>query len=135
MKFWILGIMAALVLLASCAVRTPEQETAHDDRQYRKVLDSYWRDLKPGTSREEVQDYLRSRNTTFSYATGKTPYAFEDEVYLREEVRPWLCGSAYVLIVFVFDPPPGPHRLDETFAAKKDDTLTEIHVRKMVDCP
>jgi hypothetical protein len=39
------------------------------------------------------------------------------------------------LIVFVFDPPPGPHRLDETFAAKKDDTLTEIHVRKMADCP
>jgi hypothetical protein len=111
MKFWVLGIMAALVLLASCAVRTPEQETAHDDRQYRKVLDSYWRDLKPRTSGEEVQDYLRSR------------------------VRPWLCGSAYVLIVFVFDPPPGPHRLDETFAAKKDDTLTEIHVRKMADCP
>jgi hypothetical protein len=55
MKFWVLGIMAALVLLASCAVRTPEQETAHDDRQYRKVLDSYWRDLKPRTSGEEAR--------------------------------------------------------------------------------
>src|SRR5271154_7500628 len=49
MKFWIVVMEVALFVLTGCgALRTPEQQTAHDDAPYREASSPYTRDLNPG---------------------------------------------------------------------------------------
>lgn len=128
-----------LCLFAGCAVRTPEQQTKHDDAQYNSALSPYQRDLKPGVSRKQVEDYLRSRNIPFGHSCCAAPnrayfdYAEDDSIQLREEVRPWPCGSAYVYIAFVFIP-QRPFTGGAVNRASEGDTLTGIHIWKIIDC-
>lgn len=127
-----------LSLFAGCAVRTPEQQTKHDDAHYDSALSPYLRDLKPGVSRKQVEDYLRSRNIPFGYGCCAAPnrayydYAEDDSIQLREEVRPWPCGTTDVYIAFVFKPQQ-PYT-GGVFRASERDTLTGIHIWKIIDC-
>lgn len=103
------------------------------------------RDLKPGVSRKEVEDYLRARNIEFGHAccaatilnsySANRPLvdAFDDWVPLRGEKRPWPCGTADVYIAFEFNrlqPSIGSKRI----AANDTDTLEGIHILKTYDC-
>jgi hypothetical protein len=146
MNFWTFSMSAAaLCLLVGCAVRTPEQRTQHDDTHYKPALRPYVRDLKPGMTRNEIEDYLNSRNISFGHGCRaameqKTNapnqayyYAMDDWIELREEVRPWPCGTADVYIAFAFD----PERPYTSFADNRinpDDALTGIHIFKIFDC-
>lgn len=135
MNCWSFSLLAALCLLAGCAARTPEQQTKHDDAHYSSAVSPYLRDLKPGASRKEVEDYLRARNIKFIHAccagTGVVT-ADDDWIPLREEKRPWPCGTAYVYIAFEFKrllPYNGPR-----FAPDDTDILEGIHILKSYDC-
>ena len=147
-------VIAALGLIAGCAVRTPEQQSRHDDAHYSSSLSAYLRDLKPGVGRKEVEDYLRARNVVFQHAccaatilrsySPNRPHvnAPDDWIPLREEKRPWPCGTAYVYITFEFDRlqlsgpagPSVPSHPSELIAAKDTDTLEGIHILKTYDC-
>jgi len=140
MNYWSLSLVAALLLLAGCAVRTPEQQTKHDDVHYSSARSPYLRDLKPGASRKEVEDYLRARNIKFTHACCAATYlnshlsnrAFDDWIPLRDETRPWPCGTADVSIAFVFKhllPDNGPR-----FTSDDTDILEGIHIYKVYDC-
>jgi hypothetical protein len=137
MKHWTLSVIAALCLLAGCAARTPEQQIRHDDVKYGSALSVYQRDLKPGASRKEVEDYLRGRNISFSQmCCWIAPHAsrtLDDMVFLRTEHRPWPCGTADVYIGFVFDDQPNQLHTRK-FEADDADTLVGIHILKMMDC-
>ncbi len=145
LKLRMFSAIATLCLLAGCAVRTPEQESRHDDAQYSSALSAFLRDLKPGVSRKEVEDYLHTRNLEFARAccaatilNSYTPNralmdAYDDWVPLREEWRPWPCGGAYVYIAFEFKGLQ-PHSSSRRIAADDRDTLEGIHILKMNDC-
>lgn len=138
-------MMAALFLLAGCAARTPEQQTRHDDTHYNSALSPYVRDLKLGVSRKEVEDYLRSKNISFQHgccaAMGQKTnapnqgyfYAMDTNIELREEVRPWPCGTAYVYIAFEFNP-ERPYTEGTAVRVSEKDTLSGVHIWKMFDC-
>lgn len=139
-NYWSFSLVAGLCLLAGCAARTPEQQTEHDDVHYSSALSPYLRDLKPGASRKEVEDYLRARNIEFAHgccaASSRNSHppvdADVDSITLREEKRPWPCGTADVYIAFEFKRLPqhnGPR-----FAPDDTDILEGIHILKSYDC-
>ena len=137
MKHRTVRAIAVFCLLAGCAVRTPEQQTRHDDAKYASTLNPYERDLKAGLSRKEVEDYFRARNIPFSrmccVVTPHTYRTLDDIIELRTENRPWPCGTEYVYIGFQFGHPEDqPHTVRS--GADDTDTLVGIHIFKMVDC-
>lgn len=145
LNFRMFPVISTLILLVGCAVRTPEQQSKHDDAHYSSALSPYLRDLKPGVSRKEVEDYLNAKRIKFGRgccaATTLNSYTpnralvdtLDDWVPLREEMRPWPCGTADVSIAFEFKrtrPNNGTRRLE----VDDSDTLQEIHIMKSIDC-
>jgi len=141
LKLGTLSAISTLYLLVGCAIRTPEQQTKHDDAHYSFVLSPYLRDLKPGVSRREVEDYLHTRNIEFrsgccaamefhSYDPNRPrANASEDWVRLPDEKPPWPCGYASFYIIFEFKrlrPSSAPERI----AANDTDTLEGVHILK-----
>ncbi len=137
MKHLTVLAVAGLCLLAGCAARTPEQQMRHDDVKYGSELSSYQRDLKPGVSRKEVENYFRDRNIPFSRMCCVTTHhaygSLDDIVFLRIENHPWPCGTEYVDIGFVFDEQQNQPYTRQSMADPTD-TLVGIHVLRTVDC-
>jgi hypothetical protein len=132
---------AALCFLAGCAARRAGQQIQHDDAHYGSALRSYLSDLKPGVSRKEVEDYFRARSISFSrgndHYTNRSSPAFDlsypDIIGLREETRPWPCGSSDVYVVFKFTG-HRPYSGVGNIEADDTDTLESIHIWKIYDC-
>jgi hypothetical protein len=134
-------VTAVLCFLVGCAARTPDQQVQNDDAHYASTLKPYLSDLKPGASRKTVEEYFRARNISFSHENdhfvASPPDVFDraysDVIALRQETRPWPCGSSNVYIIFSFtgtQPYSGLGHIEASDA----DTLRSIHISKIYDC-
>jgi hypothetical protein len=99
MKRWLVWLIPAAVLTVVLAARYMNQETARKRREigYADALKSYSEALHPGMTRKNVEDYLRSKNTKFTWiftafgARGVSQTA--DIVKIGEKAAPWFCNE------------------------------------------
>jgi hypothetical protein len=110
MTRWLILLVAAAILISAIVVRSSSRAAARRKREtyYTDALKAYSDALHPGMMRKDVEEYLRSRNTQFTWiwtafgGRGETQYA--DVVKIGEEAAPWYCSEAYVYIAFEFLP-------------------------------
>jgi hypothetical protein len=73
---------------------------------YRGALKAYSAALHSGMTRKDVEDYLRSKNTRFTWAWtafgGRKESQYADLVKIGEESAPWYCSEANVYVAFEF---------------------------------
>jgi hypothetical protein len=94
---------------------------------YHLALQSYSDALKPGTTRKDVETYLRQQSATFrNQCCIDTPGsdAWDDLVKIGEESPPWYCGEHNVYIAFSFDAVE-PHKVPQ---ANDSDTLRRVQI-------
>jgi hypothetical protein len=110
MRRWPILLIVIAVLIAALAVRKITRDAARRKREigYALALKAYSRALHPGMTRKEIEEYLRSRNTQFSWIFtafgGRRESQYADIVKIGEEAAPWYCREAYVYVAFEFVP-------------------------------
>lgn len=93
------------------------------------TLDAYSKALRPGMTRKEVEEYLRSQNTHFD--RDFTAYGGRRESQgadLVEITACWFCGE-FVSVALEFAPVNQPRRLEDT------DILQRIELYRVTDGP
>jgi hypothetical protein len=73
---------------------------------YQRTLDSYLHSVRIGSSRKQVEDFLKSRNVSFGqiYAVEAPSTADDDIVQVGTEESPfWYCGRFEIFVAFEFD--------------------------------
>jgi hypothetical protein len=74
----------------------------------RAALLKYSRGLAPGVTRKEIEEYLRTRHTSFNRRCCIESHdTFSDLVIVAEEEAPWYCSAWPIYVAFVFALPPG----------------------------
>jgi hypothetical protein len=110
MKRGLILLIGAAVLMSALAVRSSIRAAAKRKREvgYAVALKTYLEALHPGMARSDVEAYLRSRSTQFSWVYtafgGRRESQYADVVKIGEETAPWYCGEAYVYVAFEFTP-------------------------------
>jgi hypothetical protein len=104
------------------------------DAVYQSALQSYSEVLAPGTTRKNVEDYLRAKGVSFFQEGGAVSTddgAFADLAKIGKEKHPWYCSEHAVYLAFHFTAvqPPGHSRAPETDALK---SITIYH--QLEDC-
>lgn len=94
---------------------------------YQSALQSYSEVLAPGTTRKNVEDYLRAKGVSFFQEGGAVSTddgAFADLAKIAKEKHPWYCSEYAVYLAFHYTavPLPGHSRASET------DTLKSITI-------
>jgi hypothetical protein len=127
--------MLVLSLLAlsfiGIGVRYAWKKQAKQKREigYQSALRSYSEVLKPGMTREEVENYLRTKNTEFRHMcciNGEIAKGvWDDLTKVGEEDAPWYCGEHNVYIAFQFT---SHKRQEGTWEAHPTDVLKSITV-------
>jgi hypothetical protein len=111
MSRWVSVILAALIVATTALVVSGHAKSVAKKKReidYQSALQKYSRAIKPGSGRTEVENYLRSRNTAFTWAY--TAYGARKEsqnadlVKIGQEAPPWYCSEAYVYVAFEFSP-------------------------------
>jgi hypothetical protein len=122
------AILAALIVVTTAlAFSGHAKSLAKRKREtgYQSVLQKYSREIRPGSRRAEVENYLRSTNTAFTWMF--TAYGARKEsqnadlVKIGEEVPPWFCSESYVYVAFEFSP-------SGTLAQTSSDVLERIEL-------
>lgn len=127
MKRWLLMLIALVFVLAAVAVRSSVRTMARRKREigYKVELRTYSEAFHPGITRKELEDYLRSRNTNFSWTYtafgGRTESQYADLVKIGEETAPWYCSEEYVYVAFEFSGV-------ETYKQNDSDVLERIEI-------
>lgn len=94
---------------SSCMTPWAKHATERRERTYQSVLRAYKDDLKFGTSRTEVEAYLKSKNAgiehTCSPGCSDDPAAtaMPDYVLLGKGSPPWYCSAELVFLDLQFD--------------------------------
>lgn len=108
---------------------------------YQQALRSYDQMLKPGTSRKDVEDYLRARNTSFEHMCCvdverlSDRASWDDLVKIGQEKPPWFCSENYVYIAFQFidhNPPTGIGQTTGDWTADDLDTLKSVSIYRQL---
>ena len=136
MRRWLLPIALLLIVTLSVVsvvvVRHRWAKRAQEAREasYQSAQRAYSEVFKPGMSRKQVEDYLRSRNVAFHQMCCSDDKefpkgAYDDYVKIGQEEAPWFCSESNVYIDFHFiHPQPNPVRFD----AEDSDTLKTISI-------
>jgi len=127
---WLLPTVALVITITvSALVLSHTRAEAKRERElgYRAALRAYSNDLKPGLTRREVEDYLRTRNARFTNicCVGKENY-YADLFKIGEERAPWYCSEGYVYVAFEFSAVE-KHDL-ASFFAKDSDVLKQVEI-------
>jgi hypothetical protein len=89
-----------------------EQEDA-----YQAVLRSYSNHFKSGSTRKDVEGYLRARSVTFQQRSAES-----DLFLVGKGTHDWVCSEKYDYLVFHF----APAKQGEAWKAQDEDILTRI---------
>jgi hypothetical protein len=68
---------------------------------YRSALRSYSNNLKPGTPRRDVENYLRAKGAPITQMGGRSGRS--DLTKIGKEDAPWYCSEYNVYVMFKFD--------------------------------
>jgi hypothetical protein len=139
MRRWLLPIVLLLVVaLAALSMRHFSQERVQQKREaaYQSALRSFSKDLRPGMTRKEVEDYLRARNVKFRqmccvdanerFSTN----VYDDLAKIGQEDAPWVCNEKNVYVAFQFI---GPERNSLGPVADASDTLRAISIYRWLE--
>jgi hypothetical protein len=126
MKRGLILLIGAAVLISALAVRSNIRTAAAKRKReigYAVALKTYSEALHPGMTRRDVEAYLRSRNTQFSWVYtaygGRRESQYADTVKIGEEASPWYCSEAYVYIAFEFTPAGDVHSQSDSDALQR----------------
>lgn len=131
MKSW-RRLLVVLLALSVClfSIRYVSKLRAQKRRAltYQAALEPYSQALRPGMTREEVEDYLRANNAPLYHMCCVKPKGSSDGAYDRltkvgQEEVPWFCSQNNIYIAFLFT---GPKRVATT--ADASDRLTSIEL-------
>ena len=106
-----MAMLASLLVVAiGLAISGHAKSVAKKKRAtgYQSALQRYSREIKLGSTRAEVENYLRSRNAAFTWMYtaygGRKESQNADVVKVGEEAPPWFCSESYVYVAFEFSP-------------------------------
>ena len=105
MRRWRLPIIyLVLVVLAAVAIRHIWKKHEEKKREifYQSVLHSYSEDLKPGMTREQVENFLRAKKDQFQQVCCDRG-SYSDLIKIGQEDAPWYCSENNIYIAFQFN--------------------------------
>ena len=127
MRFRLPSILIGVAFAsASGACAESAQLVQRREAGYQVQLAAYTAALKPGTTRTEVEAYLRTNGKEFhqTCCMGKWKNAYDDLTKIGQERHPWYCSAHTVYIGFEFVS-GGSHEFPE---AHDSDTLKGIQI-------
>lgn len=128
-RFWIAALLATASLPTACYVHGKIRFTINQ-RTVKAAQLKYSEALKPGTSREDVENYLKARGTAFGQrwpGADMHSKAFAILVKVADEDVPWYCSAwpDYVAIEFA---PTKPAQTSSLWSSAGSDVVTQILV-------
>lgn len=107
MKRWRLVVIVLIVVgSAAVALRYVRKAEAKKKREayYQSALQAYSRNLRPGSTRREVDGDLLAKGIGFLHASWleERQSALADLVKVGEEDAPWFCSGHSVYVAFEF---------------------------------
>ena len=118
MKRWLLLMLVVIVAISlAVAFRSYVKSEAKKKREadYQSALQAYSHDLRPGLTRPQVENHLRSKGAPFTQmCCVDERSALADLVKIGEEDHPWYCSEHYVFLAFEFAGTNRSSRLDHT---------------------
>jgi K+-sensing histidine kinase KdpD len=117
-RLWLLMIIAtiAVIVFALWLVQNVRErhKAAEREAKYQTVLAKYTGELKPGMTREQVEQHLQTAGTQFrqmccvanfrGHYVSLVGAGWDDLVKIGEESAPWFCSENNVYIAFEFSP-------------------------------
>jgi hypothetical protein len=114
-------------------------KAAEREAYYQTILAKYTSELKPGMSREQVEQRIQSDGKRFGQMccvanirgqyTSSVEAGWDDLVKIGEESPPWFCSENNVYIAFEFNP-KSPGELSKTNAS---DILKRVSVFQQLE--
>jgi len=130
-RLLLLGLI--LVVLSAIVVGYVLRMQAQKKREgaYQSALHSYSEVLRPGMTRKEVEDYLRSKGIEFGpMCCIDERSAFADLVRIGKESAPWFCSEHNVYVAFQF----AAVELHDNLPSRHDsDTLKRITIFRWLE--
>src|SRR5947208_1970697 len=110
MKRWLVFVVAiGAIVCVFVGTRIVRGKRAQRDRDvvYQRTLRSYSEVLRPGMTRREVEDYLRTRSVSFLQMCcvdqkDSSKNVYDDLAKIGEEDAPWYCSEKNIYIAFEF---------------------------------
>jgi len=127
MRLW-LGLVALVVLVVVLVAAVQRSERKEAEVRFQNTLASYRAALKPGSTREQVENYLQQQNTSFTPADCK-PGPSCDRIDLGEEPRNLFCQPWKVSAEFQFKSAESP-----AAAPKTSDQLSDVGLHREGIC-
>jgi hypothetical protein len=127
-RFWPPLLIVFVLATIGVGVWHYSQRQAQKKRQagYQLAVRSYSRALKPGMTRKEVENYLRTKNEAFQQTCCVDPKetrvrsSWDDLLKIGEEDTPWYCSENNVYVAFQF----ADHERRHDYAIRDDDLDT-----------
>jgi hypothetical protein len=102
-KLSLIRILALVLMLITGCVAWGQSRQKKREVAYETARQSYSDVLKPGMTRTNVEDYLRSKGVAFEQLCCIDEMtAFADLVKIGKEKHPWYCSEHAVYIAFQF---------------------------------
>jgi hypothetical protein len=127
MRHW-LGIGLVVVIVIAVVNVVTFVRRKQEDGRFRTAVTTYRSALKPGMSREMVEDYLRRQGMPFERSCCD-PGVFSDRSKIGKEPGSWFCRNQNVYLEFNFagSTPPAD-------VARGSDLLTKIDLYQNDSC-
>jgi hypothetical protein len=128
MRWRQITLIAACALIACVALGSAWGVHVQHARaaSYQAALESYSANLKIGTSRNAVENYLQSRSVNFNREGAES-----DQILIGDEGSDLVCAKKLEYLDFYFT----PAQRGEAWKANDADTLTRIALRFYGECP
>lgn len=127
LRQWI-GFALLFVLVIALFDVVSFVQKKRDDKRFLENLMAYRSALKPGTSRADVEEYLRRQGMPYARSCCE-PGVFSDRSKIGEMPPKWTCRNWNVYLDFKFQNPEGP-----IHAASGTDRLTKIDLYENGEC-
>jgi hypothetical protein len=102
-KLPLMRILVLVLLFATGSSTSGQNAQKKREAAYQATLKTYSDVLKPGMTRKNVEDYLRSKSISFGQGGWiDEKSALADLVYIGKEKHPWYCEKHNVFIAFQF---------------------------------
>ena len=116
-----------VVVFSAFAIRYVRSKRAEKKREaaYQSALSAYSKDLRPGMTRKDVEDYLRAKGIQFQrMCCIEERSAAADLAKIGQEDIPWFCSENNVYVAFEFAATE-PH---EYWIDSDSDTLKRVSI-------
>jgi hypothetical protein len=137
MKRWQLSLLILIVVVLSAAgLRYLWGKRASQKRElaYQSALLQYQQSFRPGMTRKDVEDHLRSENVEFRQmccVEGNLPKGvYDDLAKIGQEDAPWYCSEENVYVAFQFT---GPRRNAIGWTADASDKLSAVTIFRWLE--